>query len=223
MVHVPASSPALSLCILYVLLTQPKGPESLTPRYSFVLQVRPQLTLYSRQRGERAPNHSVCTEWRCASGAGQLARSGECGYFGLAAFSLLSLLLFYSLREDITATNGLLMRSKCLWTHVCVFAWSWVCVSRRMRVCVHQCILSVYVCVCVSLDHSQQLAVLVHRSPLDAWMITLIIAVVVFISTRGSQDSLALRASRVCQGSLEPRWALYTIMIWKYWANFKSS
>lgn len=101
---------------------------------------------------------------------------------------------------------------------VYVFAWSWVCVNWRMTVCVHPCILSVYVYVCQI--HSQQLVVLLHLSfPPDAWLITLFIAVVVSISTRGSQDSLAPRASRDYQGSQEPRWAL----LFKCWNCIKSS
>lgn len=46
-VLVPASSPALSLCILYVLPSQLKRPECLTHPNSCALQVRPWLTLYS--------------------------------------------------------------------------------------------------------------------------------------------------------------------------------
>lgn len=132
---------------------------------------------------------------------------------------------FLSLSEHITVTDGLLTRPKCLWAFQkrCQLPTSWTCLC--VCLCLHgsgcvsvgTCVsasahASKCVCMCVSWAHSQLLAVLVRLSfPPDAWLITSII-VIVPISTRGSQDSLALRASRVCQGSQEPRWVFFTWM-----------
>lgn len=107
------------------------------------------------QRGKRGPNYSAFTEWRCVSRARQWARCGQCGFIGPAGvfffFKGTHHCNWWASNEAWMSVDPPEEMSSYPYhgrVCVCVFAWSRVCVSWRMCVCVRPCILSVYVCVC---------------------------------------------------------------------------